>query len=173
MRQRVMIAMALSCRPDLLIADEPTTALDVTMQAQIMELLEDMRRKNEMAVLLITHNMGLVAEAADIVFVMYAGQIVEMASCREMLTNTRHPYTRGLLESVPKLTGEKRLLSAIPGTVPSSGAWPSGCRFHPRCAFCGAACVTEEQPLLEFGPGHFVRCAKACADHENRGENVG
>ncbi|MDR1061307.1 MAG: ABC transporter ATP-binding protein, partial [Clostridiales bacterium] len=144
MRQRAMIAMALSCRPDLLIADESTTALDVTIQVQIIKLMNDLRRKNNMAVLLITHNMGIVAEMADSVAVMYAGQIVETGSCREIFTNALHPYTKGLLESVPSLTGAKRKLAAIPGAVPSPRAWPEGCRFHPRCALCGDGCRSAE-----------------------------
>jgi peptide/nickel transport system ATP-binding protein/oligopeptide transport system ATP-binding protein len=173
MRQRVMIAMALSCRPDLLIADESTTALDVTIQVQIIKLMNDLRRKNNMAVLLITHNMGIVAEMADSVAVMYAGQIVEAGSCREVFTDTLHPYTKGLLESVPSLTGEKRKLAAIPGAVPSPRAWPDGCRFHPRCAFCSDGCRNAEAApaLREIAPGHFARCHR-CAGTEG-GERDG
>jgi oligopeptide/dipeptide ABC transporter ATP-binding protein len=170
MRQRVMIAIALACRPDLLIADEPTTALDVTIQAQIMELLNELRKKNKMAVLLITHNMGLVAEMADTVAVMYAGQIVESASSKELFTNTLHPYTKGLLESVPNLSEKRKNLVSIPGTIPSPRAWPSGCRFHPRCGMCQDECREKAQELWEASPGHFVRCG---VQEEKRGGDIG
>jgi len=158
MRQRVMIAIALACGPDLLIADEPTTALDVTIQAQIMDLINELRLKNHMAVLLITHNMGIVAETADTVAVMYAGQIVERAPCGDIFTLPLHPYTRGLLDSVPSLSGERRKLSAIPGNVPSPSEWPSGCRFHPRCVNRKDGCDGCTRELAEAAPGHFTRC---------------
>src|SRR5438270_4415763 len=128
-----MIAMALACRPSLLIADEPTTALDVTIQAQILELLKSLQRELGMAVLLITHDLGVVAETADRVVVMYAGQVVEACVAREAFKRTRHPYTAGLLASLPRLGGEREVLRVIPGNVPNPARFPQACRFHPRC----------------------------------------
>jgi len=157
MRQRVMIAMALSCNPELLIADEPTTALDVTIQAQILELLEELQREFGMAVLMITHDLGVIAEVSDRVAVMYAGKIVESAGVREIFSAPRHPYTRGLLESIPRLTEEVERLSVIPGTVPDAVHFPAGCRFSPRCAQAQTACYSQEPPLCESG-GHAVAC---------------
>lgn len=136
MKQRVMIAMALVCKPRLLIADEPTTALDVTIQAQILELLAAVKRQNDMAVLLITHDLGIVAENADVVAIMYAGRIVEFADVYELFANPIHPYTRGLMACVPRLGAPHGRLTTIPGTVPSPASWPKGCRFEPRCALC-------------------------------------
>src|SRR5687767_494507 len=133
MRQRVMIAMALSCKPKLLIADEPTTALDVTIQAQILELLRKLQRETGMSILLITHDLGVVAENADVVNVMYASRIVETATVEELFDHPQHPYTEGLLKSVPKLHGHAERLTTIPGTVPNPARFPSGCKFHPRC----------------------------------------
>jgi oligopeptide/dipeptide ABC transporter ATP-binding protein len=160
MKQRVMIAMALACNPSLLIADEPTTALDVTIQAQILELLGEVRAATNMAVLLITHDLGIVAENADIVAIMYAGRIVEFATVHELFGNPLHPYTRGLLACVPRLSHEHERLPAIPGTVPSPLDWPSGCRFEPRCTHCqGPArgrCKQGMPPLNEVSPGHWV-----------------
>ena len=160
MKQRVMIAMALACNPSLLIADEPTTALDVTIQAQILELLGEVRAATNMAVLLITHDLGIVAENADIVAIMYAGRIVEFATVHELFGNPLHPYTRGLLACVPRLSHEHERLPAIPGTVPSPLDWPSGCRFEPRCTHCqGEArsrCKQGMPPLNEVSPGHWV-----------------
>ena len=168
MRQRVMIAMALVCHPKVLIADEPTTALDVTIQAQIIELLDRLQAELGMAVLLITHDLGLVAGSADRVVVMYAGQVVEQASTRELFGHPLHPYTEGLLASVPRLdTPTARAgsgggkLHSIPGQVPAATAWPAGCRFHPRCPYAWDRCRQEEPPLLDAGgePGtHMVRC---------------
>ena len=159
MRQRVMIAMALICHPQVLIADEPTTALDVTIQAQILDLLGRLRRELNMAVLLITHDLGVVAGSADRVVVMYAGQVVETAATRTLFATPQHPYTEGLLASIPRLDEERERLRSIPGSVPPATAWPAGCRFHPRCPYAWDKCRTEEPPLLETGtPGHSARC---------------
>jgi oligopeptide/dipeptide ABC transporter ATP-binding protein len=158
MRQRVMIAMALACRPAVLIADEPTTALDVTIQAQILELLDRLRRELGMAVLLVTHNLGVVAESADRVVVMYAGQVVEQAGVRALFRRTLHPYTAGLLASLPRLGVEQQRLRAIPGTVPDPADFPSGCRFHPRCPLAQDRCRAEMPPLQAAEHGHDVRC---------------
>jgi peptide/nickel transport system ATP-binding protein len=158
MRQRVMIAMALSCSPELLIADEPTTALDVTIQAQILDLLYQMREKFNMAVLLITHDLGVVCEAADRVVVMYCGKIVEQADVKELFTNPLHPYTNGLMKSIPGLddNGEKRLFM-IPGMVPNPLHMPKGCAFSDRCDRCMERCTREEPQIRDIG-GHLVRC---------------
>jgi len=162
MRQRVMIAMALVCHPKLLIADEPTTALDVTIQAQILELLERLQAELGMAVMLITHDLGVVAGTADRVVVMYAGQVVEQASTVELFARPLHPYTEGLLASVPRLDASQQgrargRLHSIPGQVPAATAWPDGCRFHPRCPYAWDRCRAEEPPLLESG-AHTARC---------------
>ncbi len=158
MRQRVLIAIALACRPHLLIADEPTTALDVTIQAQILELLDGLQRQMGMAVLLITHNLGLVAERTRRVYVMYAGQIVEEASTEALFAAPAHPYTQGLMAAVPRLDQPRERLAAIPGQVPPATAWPAGCRFHPRCPFAWEKCRAEAPPLLECGEGRRARC---------------
>ena len=159
MRQRVMIAMALICHPQILIADEPTTALDVTIQAQILDLLGRLRRELNMAVLLITHDLGVVAGSADRVVVMYAGQVVETATTKGLFARPQHPYTEGLLASIPRLDHPRERLRSIPGSVPPATAWPTGCRFHPRCPFAWDKCRTEEPPLLETGTaGHSARC---------------
>ncbi len=148
-RQRVMIAMALSCEPDLLIADEPTTALDVTIQAQILELLADLRRRLGMAIVLITHDLGVVAEVCDRVVVMYAGQVREQGPVEAIFHDPHDPYTQGLLASIPRLGRHTERLAVIPGTVPSATAWPEGCRFHPRCPFAWDLCVRQPPPLFE------------------------
>ncbi len=160
MRQRVMIAMALSCNPKLLIADEPTTALDVTIQAQILDLLLEMKSRLGMAVMLITHAMGVVAETAQRVVVMYAGKVVEEAPVGELFARPRHPYTQGLIRSIPRLDreGRKVRLEAIPGVVPSLLDPAPGCRFAPRCRFAMAACSRVTPDLREVGPGHKVAC---------------
>jgi peptide/nickel transport system ATP-binding protein len=161
MRQRVMIAMALSCNPKLLIADEPTTALDVTIQAQILELLNELKAKLGMAVMLITHDMGVIAETAQRVMVMYAGKVVEEAPVKELFKEPLHPYTQGLLRSIPRIdiaaTSKKRL-EAIPGVVPSLLNLPEGCRFAPRCQFVKPMYTEKEPPLREVKPGHKVAC---------------
>jgi peptide/nickel transport system ATP-binding protein len=161
MRQRVMIAMALSCGPKLLIADEPTTALDVTIQAQILELLQDMKARFGMAVMLITHAMGVVAETAQRVVVMYAGRVVEEASVEQLFSQPRHPYTLGLIRSIPRIdtaAARKTRLEAIGGVVPSLVDPPPGCRFAPRCRFATAICRQATPPLREIEAGHKVAC---------------
>jgi oligopeptide/dipeptide ABC transporter ATP-binding protein len=164
MRQRVMIAIALASEPELLIADEPTTALDVTVQAQILEVLDQLRTARGMAVLLITHDLGIVAGRADRVAVMYAGRLVEEARTAELFAHPSHPYTRGLLASVPRLTGPVTRLTPIAGTVPPPTAWPSGCRFHPRCPATLPRCPTDDPPALRVRDGHQMRCWLAEAD---------
>ncbi len=158
MRQRVMIAMALICNPDLIICDEPTTALDVTIQAQILDLLVELQQEFGMSVLLITHNLGVVAQIAHRVAVMYAGKIVESAPLRELFRKPAHPYTVGLLRSIPDLNVGKKYLEAIPGNVPSPLAWPSGCRFHPRCERASEICRSREPPLETIGENHQCAC---------------
>ena len=161
MRQRVMIAMALSCGPKLLIADEPTTALDVTIQAQILDLLADMKQRLGMAVMLITHAMGVVAEVTQRVVVMYAGKVVEEAPVRQLFARPRHPYTQGLIRSIPRLDRaghDKERLEAIPGTVPNMLMPPPGCRFAARCRFAKDDCREAIPPLREIEPGHKVAC---------------
>ncbi len=174
MQQRVMIAMALASEPKLLVADEPTTALDVTIQAQILDLLRDLKQRLGMAILFITHNLGIVGDMADRVAVMYAGQIVELSPARELLRHPLHPYTKALMASVPKLSGTARWgeatdepargdarptrLQAIPGNVPRIGNFPPGCRFAPRCRMAKPECSEKIPELLEAEPGRFVRC---------------
>jgi len=163
MRQRVMIAMALSCNPKLVLADEPTTALDVTIQAQILELLLSLQEEMRMAVILITHDLGVIAEVADRVLVMYAGRVVEEGSATDLFENPLHPYTQGLLGSLPTLEGGKRLrrLQAIPGLVPNLLALPTGCKFAPRCPKVIDACWPTEPELREVRPGRWARCIVA------------
>jgi oligopeptide/dipeptide ABC transporter ATP-binding protein len=158
-RQRVMIAMALCNHPDLLIADEPTTALDVTIQAQILDLIRDLKEKMNMSVLLITHDLGIVAEMASRVIVMYAGQLVEQGSADEIFNSPLHPYTRGLLKAVPKVSGGRQRLYVIPGTVPSSYDDSEGCRFFSRCDICTGICSKESPSLLNIN-GRQVRCRR-------------
>ncbi len=157
MRQRVMIAIALAAEPEILVADEPTTALDVTVQAQILEVLDRLRAQRGMAVLLITHDLGIVAGRADRVAVMYAGEIVEEAPTPALFLQPSHPYTRGLFASIPRLTGPVSRLNPIPGTVPLAAAWPSGCRFRPRCPHAFEPCTTDPA-LLPVVPEHQARC---------------
>jgi len=162
MRQRIMIAMALSCNPNLLIADEPTTALDVTIQAQILELLNELKAKLGMAILLITHDMGVIAETAQRVDVMYGAQVVEEAPVGELFKEPLHPYTQGLLRSIPRIdiaATTKQKLQPIPGTVPTlRGAAKPGCRFAPRCQFVMPVCADQDPVLKELRPGHKVAC---------------
>jgi oligopeptide/dipeptide ABC transporter ATP-binding protein len=158
LRQRVMIAIALAGEPDLLVADEPTTALDVTVQAQILELLDRIRSRRQMAVLLITHDLGVVAGRTDRVMVMYAGQLVESAPTGRLFGGPAHPYTRALLRSMPRLTGPVERLASIPGSVPDPAAWPTGCRFHPRCADRITPCAGEVPPWRAVAAGQEARC---------------
>ena len=158
MRQRVLIAMALVMNPSLLIADEPTTALDVTIQAQILELIADLQQRLGLAVLLITHDLGVVAEVTSRVLVMYGGQIVERAPVRELFRNPRHPYTRGLLDAMPRLGRQRDRLTVIPGTVPPPTRWPSGCRFRDRCAWAWPRCADEHPPEYPVSADHNARC---------------
>jgi oligopeptide/dipeptide ABC transporter ATP-binding protein len=168
MRQRVMIAMALSCRPKLLIADEPTTALDVTIQAQILELLRKLQRETGMSILLITHDLGVVAENADVVNVMYASRVVESATVEELFEKPQHPYTEGLFRSVPRLGGHKERLETIPGTVPNPARFPTGCKFHPRCPRTRAAAESAgPQEVIEItSAGERFKVLRKCATDE-------
>lgn len=158
MRQRVMIAMAMSCSPKLLIADEPTTALDVTIQAQILELMKNLRANSETSILLITHDLGVVAEMCDRVLVMYAGKIVEASDVYSIFENPQHPYTKGLLQSIPKLGHPEEKLDSIPGNVPTPKQMPIGCKFAPRCAFAMDICLEQEPELYELTKNHTSRC---------------
>ncbi|MDD4663834.1 MAG: ABC transporter ATP-binding protein [Caldisericia bacterium] len=160
MRQRVMIAMALACDPDLLIADEPTTALDVTIQAQILELMRDIKKRTNMSIILITHNLAVVAEMADKVAVMYYGRIVEYTTIKEIFSHPMHPYTYGLLHSIPRVDQPrtKEPLPAIRGVVPNPYIAPTGCKFHPRCNFAKDKCKSIEPDYVEISPTHAVRC---------------
>jgi len=160
MRQRAMIAMALSCQPKLLIADEPTTALDVTIQDEILKLLREIQNEMGMAVMLITHDLGVVAGLADRVMVMYAGRVVEQGPIGSILRQMRHPYTRGLVTSIPSLEERKKRLPAIPGQVPDAMALPVGCKFHPRCYLMIEECKKEEPPLFQVQEEHFSRCIR-------------
>jgi oligopeptide/dipeptide ABC transporter ATP-binding protein len=179
MRQRVMIAIALSCNPRLLIADEPTTALDVTIQAQILDLLDELRREHEMAMILITHDMGVVAETADDIAVMYAGQIVEYANSLELFDNPEHPYTEALLGALPQLEGEEHeiregRLTSIPGRPPDLINPPEACRFAARCPYSdnGDTCATVPPELREIRPGHLVRTAHPASERAGKREPV-
>ena len=161
MRQRAMIAMALACGPQLLIADEPTTALDVTIQAQILDLMRGLRRDTGTAIILITHDLGVVAEMADDVAVMYAGQIVERAAVRDLFARPEHPYTVGLLGSIPRLDEKRERLPSIEGRVPDMTRPPPGCRFAARCPFVEPECIAAPPALVEVAPGHLSRCRRA------------
>ncbi|MNC09499.1 Oligopeptide transport ATP-binding protein OppD [compost metagenome] len=158
MRQRVMIAMAMVCSPQLLIADEPTTALDVTIQAQILDLMRELQQTEGMSILMITHDLGVVAEMCDRVVIMYAGQIVEEADVATLFNKPLHPYTQGLLASLPQLAGENDRLTSIPGQVPNPANLPAGCRFAPRCPVAVERCSATRPELLETRPGHSCRC---------------
>jgi oligopeptide/dipeptide ABC transporter ATP-binding protein len=159
MRQRVMIAMAIACNPSLLIADEPTTALDVTIQAQILDLLRALREQKNMAILLITHDIGVIAENADMAAIMYAGRVMEISRVSALLDDPKHPYTIGLLESLPKTKGIP--LKPIPGSVPRPDKLPTGCKFSDRCSYLIPDCRKEEPALREILPGHFARCIRS------------
>jgi len=158
MRQRVVIAMALIMNPALVIADEPTTALDVTIQAQILELLRELQQKFGTSILLITHDLGVVAETASRVIVMYGGEIVEEAPVAELFAKPHHPYTEGLLAAMPQVGHERERLATIPGSVPPPTKWPQGCRFHDRCPYAWDRCAAEHPPLYQIGEGHVSRC---------------
>ncbi|UCG04039.1 MAG: ABC transporter ATP-binding protein [Candidatus Heimdallarchaeota archaeon] len=158
MRQRVMIAMALSCQPDLLIADEPTTALDVTIQAQVLELMKNLQEELNMAILYITHNLGVIAEISDNVAVMYAGNIVEYAAVEPLFGSPSHPYTQALLGSIPRMDKKLDRLSVIKGTVPNLITPPTGCRFHPRCPYATEVCKEQKPPYIDVEPNHKVYC---------------
>ena len=160
MRQRVMIAMALACNPDLLIADEPTTALDVTVQAQILNLMEELKEQFGSSIMMITHDLGVIAEISDFVAVMYAGQVVEYGDVKTLFREPLHPYTLGLLKSIPRIDEirEQKKLYSIEGNVPDPSLHPAGCRFHPRCPFATVECTQAVPPLFEASPGHTVRC---------------
>ena len=158
MRQRVMIAMALACEPKVLIADEPTTALDVTIQAQILDLMNDLKTKTDTGIMMITHDLGVVAEMADYVVVMYSGKVVEEGDVKTIFANPVHPYTQGLLASIPKLTEQADVLESIDGSVPNPLKLPTGCYFAPRCKYAGAKCNQEMPELKEVEKGHKTRC---------------
>ena len=160
MRQRVMIAMALACRPKILIADEPTTALDVTIQAQILRLMNELQAEKGTSIIFITHDLGVINEMADDVAVMYCGQVVEKADARTIFSDPElsHPYTEGLMASIPRLDAVGSKIEPIPGVVPHPLALPKGCKFAPRCKYCTGKCVEEEPPLIDVGEGHMIRC---------------
>ena len=161
MRQRVMVAIALACDPQLLIADEPTTALDVTIQAQVLDLMRSLKRKTNAAIVLISHDLGVVAEICDEVAVMYAGEIVEHAPVDALFKAPQHPYTIGLLASIPRLDRRVKTLATIEGSLPDMSELPQGCRFAPRCPFAGEICVSGPPPIVDVGVKHWSRCAKA------------
>lgn len=158
MRQRIMIAIAMACRPNLLICDEPTTALDVTIQAQILELMNSLKKDNDMGIVMITHDLGVVAEVCDRVIVMYAGKVVEQANVKDLFRNPKHPYTKGLLHSIPKMGIRKEKLGSIPGTVPSPENMPSGCRFVDRCSSAMDICKRKMPELKHVGEDHTTAC---------------
>ena len=166
MSQRVMIAMAMSCQPKLLIADEPTTALDVTIQAQILDLMKKIQEEKGMSILMITHDLGVVAEMCTRAIVMYAGEIVEEAPIDELFNAPQHPYTKGLIASVPKLGSGVKVLPSIPGSVPDLSSLPSGCRFAPRCKYATEKCRAGQPELFEVGENHYSRCWLASEDRE-------
>ena len=164
MKQRVVIAIALACNPELLLADEPTTALDVTIQAQVMEMIAELQKKLNTAMILITHDLGIVAESCDKVAVIYAGEIVELASKEDLFLDPRHPYTIGLFGSIPSLSADVDRLTPIPGLPANPEKLPEGCHFNPRCAKCTQACKGGEFPFVEVTPNHFVRCTLFAGD---------
>lgn len=163
MKQRVVIAIALACSPELLLADEPTTALDVTIQAQVMDMIASLQKKLNTSMILITHDLGIVAEVCDEVAVIYAGEIVEMASKKDLFLHPAHPYTVGLFGAIPSMSEDVERLAPIPGLPANPEALPEGCHFHPRCSHCTDGCKKGKIPFIEVGPNHFVRCAM-CAD---------
>ncbi|MGL9729250.1 ABC transporter ATP-binding protein [Enterococcus sp. DIV0756] len=166
MRQRVMIAMALACDPQLLIADEPTTALDVTIQAQILEVLKELKERLKMGIILITHDLGVVSEICDRVIVMYTGKVVEQGLIREILDNPKHPYTEGLIAAIPNINDKKGKLSSIEGMVPQLNEMPKGCSFHPRCPYAMAICKEKRPAIATIENGRKVRCFKYSTEEE-------
>lgn len=168
LRQRVMIGMAMVCNPRLLIADEPTTALDVTIEAQILQLMKKLRDESQTSIMMITHNLGVVAQTCDYVYVMYAGRIMEQAEVFDLFDHTSHPYTQGLMKSIPRVSSEKGRLYNIPGMVPSLTNLPQGCRFCTRCEYALQRCFTQEPELYPVGTGHYSRCFL----HESREEQL-
>ena len=158
MKQRVVIAMALACNPDLLLADEPTTALDVTIQAQVLDLMRKLNKEKDTSCILITHDLGVVAEMCDKVAVVYAGQILEAGSLEDIFDHPSHPYTVGLFGAIPSLDGDEEMLHPVPGMTPNPADLPSGCKFHPRCKHCTEECKNTEVLMKEIAPGHFCRC---------------
>ena len=172
MKQRVVIAIALACTPQLIIADEPTTALDVTIQAQVLDMMNDLKHEIGTSMILITHDLGVVAETCDKVAIMYAGQIVEYGTLRNIFKQTAHPYTRGLFGSLPSLDKKTHRLQPIAGLMPDPANLPEGCKFHPRCPDCAGICQEQEPPVTDLGGGHLVRCHFAqaqCKEGENHG----
>lgn len=159
MKQRVVIAMAIACNPDLLIADEPTTALDVTIQAQVLELMKKLKIERNTAMILITHDLGIVAETCDSVAIMYAGEIVEYGSLSDIFKDARHPYTKGLFACIPDLDADEEMLTPIPGLMPDPSDLPAGCSFCPRCSVAREYCQNRKAEVVEVSPGHFVKCA--------------
>lgn len=167
MKQRVVIAMALACNPAMLIADEPTTALDVTIQAQVLELMKDLKKKYGMSMIMITHDLGIVAEICDDVAIMYAGEIVEYGAAEHIFSRAAHPYTVGLFHCIPDIEGEKSELVPIKGLMPDPSNLPEGCKFYPRCGDACAECQKSVPPVVEVEPGHFVRCHMAASAGEH------
>lgn len=170
-RQRVMIAMALACKPEILIADEPTTALDVTIQAQILTLMDQLKQETGTSILFITHDLGVVAEVCDDVVVMYCGRIVEKGNVYDIFANPSHPYTEGLLDSIPKIGVHAEELEVIPGNVPNPKYMPKGCKFSDRCKYCFDRCLAEEPGFADLGNGHYSRCWRNFADFKEEAES--
>jgi len=168
MKQRVVIAIALACNPELLIADEPTTALDVTIQAQILEMMQQLKEELDTSILLITHDLGVVAQLCDKVATMYAGEIVEFGTLEQVFDHTAHPYTEGLFNSIPKLSSDSDRLVPIAGQMPDPSNLPTGCKFHPRCPYCVDACMTVNPEMVDIGDGHMAKCLK----YAEKGEGI-
>ena len=172
MKQRVVIAIALACTPQLIIADEPTTALDVTIQAQVLDMMNDLKQQIGTSMILITHDLGVVAETCDKVAIMYAGEIVEYGDLRNIFKETAHPYTKGLFGSLPSLDKKTHRLKPIAGLMPDPANLPEGCKFHPRCPYADETCRTQEPRTTELSPGHLVRCHRCTKHAQEEGENV-
>lgn len=172
MKQRVVIAIALACTPQLIIADEPTTALDVTIQAQVLDMMNDLKQQIGTSMILITHDLGVVAETCDKVAIMYAGEIVEYGDLRNIFKETAHPYTKGLFGSLPSLDKKTHRLKPIAGLMPDPANLPEGCKFHPRCPYADETCRTQEPMTTELSPGHLVRCHRCTKHAQEEGENA-